>query len=247
MSALKPKYAYNPEPRLSANQLSEYLTASPGRRKSIVKAAKFPKTVVVAHYDGAWKAIPKFLCDNARPISHLTGAMVELQSKADNPTQKPWVKDDSRLSIEAISTFQKGYNKLGLSAVECRAVTGSLPKLVINGVEISVRLDMTVHKKDRVGGAVLLFSKSEGSAKERGDRGRNSAVLAFLFAKNYLTHLGEIDRKLCLSVDVFGGKSYACPDTFMRKIGNMEDSCEEVVLRWPTITPPDDYDGPDWA
>lgn len=247
MSALKPKYAYNPEPRLSANQLSEYLTASPGRRKSIVKAAKFPKTVVVAHYDGAWKAIPKFLCDNARPFSHLTGAVVALKSKSEDPTQTAWVKDDSQMSVEAITAFQKGYNKLGLAGVECRRVTGQLPKLAISGVEISVALDMTVHKGDRAGGAVLMISKAESSARERSDRGRNSAVLAYLFSQQHLTHLGEIDRKLCLSIDVFGGSSYPCPDTFKRKISNMEDSCEEVALRWGTTTPPDDYDGPPWT
>lgn len=212
-----------------------------------MKAAKFPKTVVVAHYDGAWKAIPKFLCDTARPMSHLAGAVATLKSKADDPTQSPWVKDDSQMSIEAISAFQKGYNKLGLAGVECRIVTGQLPKLTISGVEISVALDMTVHKGERAGGAVLMISKAESSAKERSDRGRNSAVLAYLFAQQHLTHLGEIDRKLCLSIDVFGGSTYACPDTFKRKIGNMEDSCEEVVLRWPTVTPPDDYDGPSWS
>jgi hypothetical protein len=48
----KRKYGYNPDPRLSANQLAEYLTATPTRRKSIIREAKFPKKSVVARYDG---------------------------------------------------------------------------------------------------------------------------------------------------------------------------------------------------
>jgi hypothetical protein len=53
----KQKYNYNALPRLSANQISEYLTATPTRRKSIVQAAKFPKTAIVARYDGARESL----------------------------------------------------------------------------------------------------------------------------------------------------------------------------------------------
>jgi hypothetical protein len=58
----KQKYGYNAVPRLSANALSEYLTATSTRRKSIVRAAKFPKTAIVARYDAARDGITKYLC-----------------------------------------------------------------------------------------------------------------------------------------------------------------------------------------
>ena len=49
-----------------------------------------------------------------------------------------------------------------------------------------------------------------------------------------------------ISYDVFAGKTVAAPNTYKKRLENMELSCEEVALRWPTIEPPADYDGPDW-
>ena len=37
-------YGLNREPRMSHNQLAEYLVAQPYRRTSIIREAKFPKT-----------------------------------------------------------------------------------------------------------------------------------------------------------------------------------------------------------
>jgi hypothetical protein len=71
----KQKYGYNALPRLSANQISEYLIATPTRRKSIVQAAKFPKTAIVARYDAARESITKYLCDLARDQQILISAI----------------------------------------------------------------------------------------------------------------------------------------------------------------------------
>ncbi|WP_426020597.1 hypothetical protein [Brevundimonas sp. DWR2-3-1b1] len=101
----KPKYRFNQELRLSANQLAEYLKASPPRRKQIVKAAKFPKTVIVAQYKGAKDALAKFLCDSARDQKILASAIEIMTEKEAKATSSDWVKDDARRSIEAITSF----------------------------------------------------------------------------------------------------------------------------------------------
>lgn len=252
IDTLKPKYRYNAEPRLSANQLAEYLKASPPRRKQIVKAAKFPKTVIVAQYKGAREALAKFLCDTARDHKILVEATERLLEREAKLAATDWTKDDSRRSIEAISSFQKHANALGIQKLDCKPVLPGLPTLEIAKVAISVSLDATTHRlsKDRenlVGGVLFLFSKAdEASAKARTERCRISALLAYLFAKTHLAHAGTADPKLCFSFDVLTGKAVQAPASHKILLDHMNDSCEEVVLRWAITEAPDDYDGPDW-
>lgn len=248
----KPKYRYNPEPRLSANQLAEYLKASPPRRKQIVKAAKFPKTVIVAQYKGARDALAKFLCDSARDQKILVAATEALTEREAKTSATDWVKDDARRSIEAISAFQKNANAMGVPKLDCKPIVPGQPLLHIAGVDISVSMDATIHRLGKdgsnlVGGVIFLLSKAdEASAKARAERCRVSAVLAYLFAKEHLSYLGTADPKLCYSFDVMAGKSVQAPVAHKTLIDHMNDSCEEVVLRWADMAPPDDYDGPAW-
>jgi hypothetical protein len=243
----KQKYGYNAVPRLSANTLSEYLTATSTRRKSIVQAAKFPKTAIVARYDAARDGITKYLCDLGRDAGILIDAMDSQKTRGENIEASEWIKNDSALSIEAIDNFHKAMNKLGLSKLECRPVTTNQPHLTIEGVRISVSLDATVHRKESVGGLILLFSKAEPSTTSRIDRCKTAAVLAYLFTEQNLKYLGVPDHKLCFSVDVFGGKAHATPNTYKKKLDYIQSSCEEVALRWPITAPPADYDGPPWT
>lgn len=248
----KPKYRYNPEPRLSANQLAEYLKASPPRRKQIVKAAKFPKTVIVAQYKGARDALAKFLCDTTRDQKTLVAAVEVMAEKEAKATASDWVKDDARRSIEAITSFQKNANAMGVQKLDCKPIVTGQPLLHIAGVDVSVSLDATVRRlgkdgTDLVGGVIFLLSKAdEASAKARAERCRVSAVLAYLFAKEHLGYLGTADPKLCYSFDVMAGKATQAPAAHKTLIDHMNDSCEEVVLRWKDMAPPDDYDGPAW-
>lgn len=247
----KPKYGFNPDPRLSANQLGEYLIASPTRRKTIVRDAKFPKTAMVARYEGARGGIADYLCDLGRKQGILFDAIDSIQTKLSDGEASDWKKNDCHLSIEAIQAFQHSYNSLGLNSIECRPVFGAQPKLSIEGVDVSVSLDATTHRKDKkgndiVGGVILLFSKAETSGTARKERCTTSAVLAAIFAEKFLSHYGKADPKICFSVDVFGGKSYKAPNTYKKKLDNMHTSCEEIALRWPITEPPADYDGPPW-
>jgi hypothetical protein len=250
MADSKSKYGYNPDPRLSANQLAEYLNAAAPRRKQIVRDAKYPKKSVVAQYDSAWTAITKYLCDNSRPPSILLEAISKQKEREAKPTATPWVKRDARLSAEAMQAFQKSYNTLGLATLICKPIALVQPTLKIAGVEVSVSLDATTHaaakktEEPLVGGLLLLFSKSEASANAREDRCRTSALLATLFAEQHLKGNGTADPKLGLSLDVFEGKLYRTPGSYVKRLNRLQISCEEVVLRWAGTPKPDDYDGP---
>lgn len=251
MASPSKKYRYNADPRLSANQLAEYLKASSARRKGIIKDAKFPRTAVVAQYRHAREGISKFICSDIRDKTILFSALEALADKESDEDATGWTRDDARRSIEAIQTFQNNMNAMGVDKLDCRPVAGSQPPLIIEGVTISVNLDATTHRplkgKDMVGGINFLFSKAETSGTARADRSKVSSVLALLFAQEHLSYLGEADPAICFSFDVMAGKAYPAPRTYKQLLTNMEAACEEVALRW-TVTPaPADYDGPPWG
>jgi hypothetical protein len=251
MATSTPKYRYNPKPRLSANQLSDYLSASSTRRKRIIQDAKFPRTILVARYGAARDVIGNYLCDIARPTGKLVDGISALKAESEK-TDSQWTKQDSLLSIEAIEAFHSAYtkNQMGVRKIECRSIIGNTqPHLLIEGTKVSVSLNATTHMKDkdgtqRVGGLVLLFSKSETELAARAERCRNAAVLAYFFALNFLDYAGKADPKLCFALDVFGGKAYPAPNAYKQRLGQINTSCEEIAVRWPTVKPPSDYDGP---
>jgi hypothetical protein len=161
------------------------------------------------------------------------------------------VRRDARSSIEAIEAFQSSYNKSGLSKFDCREVTGRQPHLDDWRTKISVSLDLTVHKptkaeKDKIGGVVFAFAKGEDKDNKRHERLKITANLIYVFCDRHLSFHGEADKKLCFAVDVFARKLVQPTGEFLRGMKLIEESCEEVADRWPAISPPDDYDGPDW-
>src|SRR6185437_9233826 len=89
-----PSYGLNRDPRLSANQLAEYLAASPSRRTTIVREAKFPKVAQIALYREARLAIARYLCAGASEPDHLAFAVSRLKERAADTAASPWTVDD---------------------------------------------------------------------------------------------------------------------------------------------------------
>lgn len=249
MSRSNTKYNYNPDPRISANQLAEYTTATGVRRKSIIAGAKFPRTAVAARYKITRKGLADFLSDNTRPMTRLSDIRDDLSKRESRPSATEWVKNDCRLSRESVDAFEFAYNRLGLGRHKIQKAPKNLPNLVVNGVDVSVALDNIVQRKDRqkrdrVGGLILLFAKSEQSDRARQERCSMSATLGLLLCQENLANLGLPDPAICFGLDVFKGKLVRAPNSYKKRLANIEVSCEEIYQRWEHIDPPADYDGP---
>lgn len=230
--------------------MAEYLSATSTRRKSIIQAARFPKTAVVTQYDYAREGLSSFLNDDTRSIRHIADTIDFLERRKAKPGASDWIKRDSAQSIEAITAFQAAYNRLGLKPLQFISPPGRLPKLDIWPTKISVSLDVISRKPTKgggyyVGGAMLLFSKGEKSTKARSEQCRVIAGLIYTFCGTHLKGLGQADPSLCLAIDVLTGVSYKPPGTFAKKARNVADACDEISAIWPTVRPPADYDGPD--
>ena len=252
----KRKYGFNPGPRLSANQLAEYLGASATRRKSIIRDAKYPRPVVVAQYREARSGISRYLTNLTTAPDVLADTMIRLQQRETAPEATDWVRQDCVQSREAIDTFLRSFNALGLGRFEFRAVTGNPPPLQIAGVSVAVNLDATVHGtrrglEGRFGGLILSFSKSSAPkgdaatpARAAVEKAANAAVLAHALCQTFPASGGHADPRLSLAIDVFAQALTPAPTAHRSRLKNIELACEEIAHRWDRVEPPDDYDGP---
>ena len=196
----KPKYGYNPDPRLSANQLAEIINATPTRRKSIIIAAKFPKTVVVAKYREASTHLTSFLVNPARGVPSFLDKIKGLDAKAEDPSLSQWARDDAAASDEALHKVQSAHNTTGLGKLELRKLPPQQPKVILSGVEISASAACSVHGQYKgdpaVGCLTLFFNKSEPSTKARMERCRTAAVLSIVYAEQHLAMDAYLKRPL---------------------------------------------------
>lgn len=171
-----------------------------------------------------------------------------LYEKSSDPSLTPWVRSDAGRSAEALEAVQSNYNATGLGKYDLRGLPHKKPKVNIEGVNVGSSAACSVHgkykKENAVGCLSLLFNKSEGSNAVRIERCKSAAVLSVLYAEQHLSQHGVPATKLSMSYDVFKGKIILAPNTYKKRLSDMRFACEDVVVWWPLIDPPSDYDGP---
>lgn len=243
----KPKYKEIAEPAISANQLAEYLTATPHGRKRIIQSARWQSTAVVARYKHARNAIGACLCDATKSPTTYAKHRAQLEAKLA-AASSAWEKTDLEASIEALDRYNSTLNQTGANKLDCTALTGSVPPLMIGGLRVRVTPDVTIAKPDpkadkpKVGAVVTMISKGESSGGKRAEKARTAAVLVWLFAEKHLAGQGIPDRKLCYSFDVFDGALVAAGANIATRVNNITAACEEIAHGWSKASPPADLD-----
>jgi hypothetical protein len=242
-------HKYHAHPRLSASQISEYISANSSNRRRILREAKYPPTILLIRYDDARFAVVEHMIGNNSSRDTLSEALLALKRKSESEGITVYKKQNCRLSSEAIEAFQVGEGKLGLSAIKFKAPNIHNTKLKLGGVILSVSLDLMTEKTANdggkvIGGVVLVFSKSGGVKKNMPERCQAIALLAHEVIKHHLKPGETSDPKMCMAVDIFSGKVYRAKSQQKTLYKNVETSCEEVATIWPTVKPPANYNGP---
>lgn len=246
ISSMSPSSSYNyrvyTDPRISANQLAEYTLASPSRRQSILKNAKYAPTFLVSRYSAAKAVICAYLSDDARSKATLFDGINE-QKALSKGEGSEFAKNDAALSAEAIESFNQISSNNNFPKCTFTPCNEKLPKLDISGVAVSINIDLVsrVEAKGLVGGVILQTSKAVSSKSWREDHGKNVATLIWMLASEHMGSLGKIDRKICLAVDVFGLAPIQAPANYKTRLNNIVASCNEIYAMWDSISPPSDY------
>ncbi|OPZ48086.1 MAG: hypothetical protein BWY92_01644 [Firmicutes bacterium ADurb.BinA052] len=214
-------------PRVSLNVLSEYLVASPNRRRRLIEEQKKPRTFRVVYYSEAEESIAAHL---------VTGDLAELQKGLEKTKiqegDTDWEITRKLTCADAIRSFMN--LKLEFSE-DYKAERGlDRAQLSVGSVSVSVRPEVLLShgasSSGKLGGIKLYISKSEPMAAER-------ARFAGAVLLRYLTELqrGVVDYRNCFVVDVFAGKVFVAPRTLKRRWQDIEAACREIALHWDSV------------
>lgn len=219
-------------PRMALNKLGEYMVANAARRERIVTNQKYPQQVRTVRYNEAQEAITDYMVSGATDDKNLNREIERLRTNGSADT---WKGQNSLLCANAIVSFRNVVNDLNKTG-ELIFTRGepTPPKLHIGDVEVSVRPEIIVTRKNRFGdqcvGAVkLYFPKTHPLGKEAGEY---VASTVHHFLNEYPQIPGNPDYKLCAVVDVSAGDVFWAPLAYRRRRTEIEAACREIARAW---------------
>lgn len=230
-------------PRLSASQLADYLSAaSPVSQLGILRQAKNPgpSRPIIIQYAHARRTIAECLRDRPGLNRIVAEATLDLEHRRDNGSNGPLVRDDAQRCIDVIDTFQRASNALDLWGVEYREPRHPSPPLNIGGVEISVSPELIAidGRRGRVGQAFVRCTIGQGGEAAEGRRAEantNLATIAHIHTQQYLGDLGQAHPQTSMVVDVSRENVYRAPANSARRIANIEAACAMIAAIWPNV------------
>ena len=163
------------------------------------------------------------------------------EQRMSDPSFSALMQDDARNSIEVIHGIQRMQNQLGQFAF--RKAPERQLKLVIEGLEISIRADLLVSGTNRkgndlIGAAVLRMTQSgettESALSKRREMGLYVATLANAHVEQNLAGNSLPNNGLCMSIDVQQGEAFTAPNSITRRMNDLTNACRFVVALWPT-------------
>lgn len=222
------------EPRISVNKLAQYVTSKAARQNQILRTAKFPPDYITAYYREAGEAIAKFLAGDMQESSVLDNAVSLLSQKvASNIYETRRVAGN----IDAIETFSHLLDDIDYAGATGKLGLQKAPHLIFNGVEISVRPEVTLHSNGKtgplVGGLKLHFPKTEPLDEEQASY---ITSVMHTFCQHHLWKDGQPHAAHCLVIDLASGKVYPGVKSTKQKMKDVANACSQIAALWPGVT-----------
>ncbi len=232
----------NKAPRLSANELANYMMATDQGRLGILKRAKFPSTSTVIRYKDVRSVINKFLSDRTRNLDRLLNAEQMFEQRMEDPAVSALMQDDASNSIEVLKSIARMSNKL--SAYDFHPSPKSQSHLVISNVRVSVYADLIVEgliKGVKHRGAAILRmtqdnSETEAAKSKRREMGLFAATILRMHVDQNLSGDDLVSNKFCMSIDIQCGEAFSAPPQNATRQKNIEAVCQMIASYWPSIT-----------
>jgi hypothetical protein len=179
-----------------------------------------------------------YLSDPRRNLKPLLVAEGMFRQRSEDPSESPLRRDDAKSSIEIINAIQRMGNTI--SKYEFHVAPQDQEKILINGVEISVKADLIVHGFSRgvhqVGAAVLRMTQDDAATDAARERRREMgyvvATLVRLHVERNLRSDGLPANKLCMSIDVQHGDAFVAPANNTRRLNDIESACLVISQMW---------------
>ena len=226
------------QPRMSVNKLAEYQFADASRRKRILASAKYPEAFITTLYDKARKLACSFACGNVSADA-IREKVKEFEATAHELGKMRGMEHDARdHSNSALALENLLEIELQFPGCEIEVYTGKKKHILINGVAISIHPDLIIRKAGNTFTSVgaLKFHIIKQSLKAESQQ--IVALMLNEYVQRYVIQPGKnerLNKKLCLSVDVFAQSSECCPESTRKRMSHIEVSCEEISARWASI------------
>lgn len=208
------------------------MVSSDTARMSIIRRAASPQTFLVTRYQDVRGAIKAYLSDISRNRNHLQEAETMFQQRIADQSQSDVRQDDARQSLEVIAALEAMDNKL--SGYNFLVAASAQPKLVISGVEVSVRADLWIHGQQRgeeqIGGAILRMTQDQGTRRD--DMGRYVATLVRMHLDQNNPSNRTPSNRLCMAIDVRHGEVFSAPNSSARRISDLQAACRVIHALW---------------
>ena len=225
-------------PTVSINQLSEYLTAGPSRRKSIIKESRETKPFIVKTYNQASKAISRYLT-NYENEPHLLSSEIDRLYGELKDTHPEWEKQNIRLCVEALERFQLDSERLNLGKRSIRPANVGPNSLLVEGVKINISPegivfeDVDGQNQPRAGLLKCHFSKTK---KLTSKRANYIGAILHWYSEEHLSNVGQPDYRASMIVDVQNDMTIRiAPKGQKRSREDIADACSEIADRWGTV------------
>lgn len=221
------------EAKISANKLGEYLTATPVRRKQIIKDQKYPQPFITSRYKDARALLIEHLVSESKSIDSLKSKLAKL---LQNQTGSVFSKQDRGLSSEAVLSFLKLTDLSKLNDYQFIAVDKFSEKYVVLGnTKVSIRPDLFLRNKKtgQINGCVKFhFPKSTQLTEKSGNY---VAALLREYMEKTTTDPSSIIFSKCIALDIHSGLLSEAPKANKKRLDDLIAACEEISVRWSFI------------
>jgi len=215
--------------KISINPLAEFSSATPGKRRAIIKQSKNIKPFIVAYYRTARNRIKKYF-ENGFSLEEIVNGINYLQGK-DATTS--FQKSDKKSSIEALRKFLELQFPDNFKNLKCRFLKINDKELLIEGVKIKIAPDIILEfekdGKKYVGGIKFHISKSLFNLE-------NTTIVAtglkLYLEEKVANDSCQVDVDYCIAVDIFSERITKAPRNHEKFLIKLKKTCAEVKEMW---------------
>lgn len=223
-------------PRISVNKLAEYIGAKAHRKRQILRDQKYPDFKGM-YYREAADAVSTCLASNLENTGVIAKAIKALDQAH---TEKTGTMRRITSNIDALESFEAMLDDIDLKGGAPELGEHRPDKLVVYGVDISVRPEIVLRGKGKkesalTGALKVHFSKTFPLGLD--GAGYVSAVLQRYAEDKLLEDDDVVGSQFCSVIDVGSKIMYPGVKSITQRLKDVEAECQNIAALWPTISP----------
>jgi hypothetical protein len=229
-------HAETATPQIDIRHLADYMAASRQSQRRVVRDCKYRRIARVIQHTEARTIIYNYIrSGEADPQKLLDRAAFVREKLADDDFES----ETNDHNADYIERFAASQITVVLPRAEISPRRDITP-IDINGLSVRFGHHLFLHRttttnKQRIG-AVLRYAKGEILAIDVAEW-QAAGMFGFL-RMVYEAEAAEPERKLCIVLDAYAGKTHLAPGNSVYRFNEMKAACADIAERWPAIKPP---------